>query len=56
MARKKKHIQLFPYGSLYNAAVRLNAPREWYVEKRNGDIVMKVKVGVSTRIRVRPVE
>ncbi len=53
MAKKKNDTQVFEYGSLHNAAVRLKAPREWYTEKKNGDLVMKTKVSVNCRIRVR---
>lgn len=52
----KKEKRILKYGSLNNAAVRLFADRAWYRLKKNGDIEMLVKVGITSRIRVRLIE
>jgi len=53
---KKEEKQIFEYGSLHNSAVRLYADKSWYKIKRNGDVVMLTKVGVTSRIKVRLVQ
>ena len=53
---KKEELSIYPFGSLNNAAIRLYAPKEYYKIKRNGDVKMLVKVGITSRIRVRLIQ
>ena len=51
--KKRQKIQTFPQGSLDNICVKLYSPRNWYILKKNGDVVMRQKVDVSSKIKIR---
>jgi len=52
----KNFKQIFIFGSLENAAVRLYAPIEYYIIKDNGDIEMKMKISINSTIKIRLVK